>query len=731
MPYCIYSKDKKPLQIYDFYEDAASAVLDIEGAYMVEITDEEAEYIENDISDYKYFKNNYGEDEDDLDFERSWGPDDDEEGPDYNEAHAKEWMEKHPHGYYNNEEDYGYEDGKETINVKEDINPETGFDENSKYEVRSCFYDENREPEYHEFENFDDAVEEVKKQLAKTDEVDEVVLWDIEEEDAIFGINSKEKFMTAPCGPGANGDIWYIGYNEADACNFVDQAYPDWTRYGLGGDDTFPYALKLTLNATLNELQLFDDIARELENVDINNKDAYYKAMDSVLNKYNDEIRDLKLFDENSGSWEIIYDADELRNNAEDESNYTIYVKYKNNEEEYFDFDDLDEAKATMDTLRKNNNVEFANLKDNYEEEIIDSINESLKEYYNQEDDYPKETFTPEEQEEYGIDEEGIDESGEQWIHCEWCEDVVPISDCRRELNLGWICDRCQDALWSRGEKAAYYEAKDIKKFTKAEKELKEGIIFSDKAIRCQVKDLLNDPLGKLILSRLQAGRLGNGPYRLSDEELEILKDEYIYYEDDGDCYYARFEKPTNEIRKILNLSPQSDNPFIADKESYTEDLDKNKLPKVGDTIRIIHLKDEDNRYDGRVGEVESIDDIGQLHGTWGGLAVIPEEDEFEIVTAANESLEESNQLNEDARYVGDYRGFSIYKEVGGGYWAQKGYSDDVFDEEFESKADIKKAIDDLINSSGRRGLCDRFGESLTEDTDDDWADLDDWVDFP
>lgn len=29
---------------------------------------------------------------------------------------------------------------------------------------------------------------------------------------------------------------------------------------------------------------------------------------------------------------------------------------------------------------------------------------------------------------------------------------------------------------------------------------------------------------------------------------------------------------------------------------------------------------------------VEYIDAIGQLHGTWGGLAVIPEEDEFVVI---------------------------------------------------------------------------------------------------
>lgn len=55
-------------------------------------------------------------------------------------------------------------------------------------------------------------------------------------------------------------------------------------------------------------------------------------------------------------------------------------------------------------------------------------------------------------------------------------------------------------------------------------------------------------------------------------------------------------------------------------------------MVKVGDKIRIIHLSGEDGRYDGREGIVEWIDGIGQLHGTWGGLAIIPEEDEFEIL---------------------------------------------------------------------------------------------------
>lgn len=50
----------------------------------------------------------------------------------------------------------------------------------------------------------------------------------------------------------------------------------------------------------------------------------------------------------------------------------------------------------------------------------------------------------------------------------------------------------------------------------------------------------------------------------------------------------------------------------------------------LGKTIKIIDMSGE-ARYNGRTGVVERVDDIGQLHGSWGGLAVIPGEDRFII----------------------------------------------------------------------------------------------------
>ena len=58
---------------------------------------------------------------------------------------------------------------------------------------------------------------------------------------------------------------------------------------------------------------------------------------------------------------------------------------------------------------------------------------------------------------------------------------------------------------------------------------------------------------------------------------------------------------------------------------------------KVGDTIKILWVDDCGydavvNSYIGLEGIVQFIDSIGQLHGTWGGLAIIPGTDKFKVI---------------------------------------------------------------------------------------------------
>lgn len=74
------------------------------------------------------------------------------------------------------------------------------------------------------------------------------------------------------------------------------------------------------------------------------------------------------------------------------------------------------------------------------DEEYDESLKESL---YN---------FTPEEQKEYGIDEDGYSLEGfDTYVRCNWCGEVYSEFDCKFEANLGWLCPRCQEEVRSHG----------------------------------------------------------------------------------------------------------------------------------------------------------------------------------------------------------------------------------------------------------------------------------------
>ena len=52
---------------------------------------------------------------------------------------------------------------------------------------------------------------------------------------------------------------------------------------------------------------------------------------------------------------------------------------------------------------------------------------------------------------------------------------------------------------------------------------------------------------------------------------------------------------------------------------------------KIGDKIKIINMEGE-HHYKDREGVVTYIDDAGQIHGTWGGCAIIPEVDTYIVL---------------------------------------------------------------------------------------------------
>ena len=65
----------------------------------------------------------------------------------------------------------------------------------------------------------------------------------------------------------------------------------------------------------------------------------------------------------------------------------------------------------------------------------------------------------------------------------------------------------------------------------------------------------------------------------------------------------------------------------------YEREMPKRKvlLPKVGDTIEIIYVSGIPS-LTGKRGVVQFYDSMGQLHGTWDSLVIVPGEDRYRII---------------------------------------------------------------------------------------------------
>ena len=97
-----------------------------------------------------------------------------------------------------------------------------------------------------------------------------------------------------------------------------------------------------------------------------------------------------------------------------------------------------------------------------------------------------------------------------------------------------------------------------------------------------------------------------------------------------------RFGQLINNVTHAWNVARNSCPIFYAEDDEFfrfmNEYLRRLKMKvEVGDKLRILIMHGEP-QYTGKEGTIEYIDDAGQIHGTWGGCALIPGEDVWEII---------------------------------------------------------------------------------------------------
>ena len=65
--------------------------------------------------------------------------------------------------------------------------------------------------------------------------------------------------------------------------------------------------------------------------------------------------------------------------------------------------------------------------------------------------------------------------------------------------------------------------------------------------------------------------------------------------------------------------------------KSFCKENNANRVANIGAKVAIVEMNKEPN-YVGKYGTIIHIDDIGQIHGSWGGCALIPELDVYLII---------------------------------------------------------------------------------------------------
>lgn len=203
-----------------------------------------------------------------------------------------------------------------------------------------------------------------------------------------------------------------------------------------------------------------------------------------------------------------------------------------------------------------------------------------------------QETYTPEEMEEYGIDEEGNEIDGyDHWSHCEFCDELYPDSELRQEQNLGRLCRRCADALWSRGEKLTFIDKTYHESFINTVRSIAESYLEACKVetsnllenvdlAETEAADILKHKVSKLVSS------LNIEDSLIKEKLYEDLVTEIVT--DPERCI------KTYSLTETVNITEETDNIDIEDDKELVEAIEAGSLDDVFNWLDFITFDYED-----------------------------------------------------------------------------------------------------------------------------------------
>lgn len=157
-------------------------------------------------------------------------------------------------------------------------------------------------------------------------------------------------------------------------------------------------------------------------------------------------------------------------------------------------------------------------------------------------------------------------EENEDTVECTWCNDLFDKDQCRKEVDLGWLCSRCEMAIKSRGETLTFREGNY---WDFLDEDFKE-----EYDLATIVKDSIN---------HLTSG-LGKDPWAddFADDVIEDIENNYdIYVPEDMEHYKRWCSAVASEVSRQLNNPLDEDLKWNTYEITYTTHANPDKEQKT------------------------------------------------------------------------------------------------------------------------------------------------------
>lgn len=128
-------------------------------------------------------------------------------------------------------------------------------------------------------------------------------------------------------------------------------------------------------------------------------------------------------------------------------------------------------------------------------------------------------------------------EENEDTVECTWCNDLFDKSECRKEVDLGWLCGRCEAAIKSRGETLTF-------------KENNYWDFLDEDLNTTSFSDIVADSINHLV------NELGKDPEAddFVDDVIKDLENNYdVDFPDDPEGYRGWASEISSEVSRQLN----------------------------------------------------------------------------------------------------------------------------------------------------------------------------------